>query len=219
MDWDFFFFNNSFLGTSYNFVNYQKNSLRLLIKNSNNVNILSMIKRINLQIDSWICHISFLDFFWDLSNEMDVFLYKLLWSWVRRRHPRRANTWIYLKYWKYLFGKWRFFAKNTMDGNICIIKSHLLHVNHVFRMPNSINIFDSYNKFKINDIWFKKTRDNFKGLYFVLYSNQKGLCFLCKRLLFLNSVDGLSVLKLSDDKSLSSLFISNIVLVHKSCIN
>lgn len=178
-----------------------------------------MIKKINLQIDSWISTISFLDFFWDLSNEMDVFLYKLLWSWVRKRHPRRANTWIYLKYWKYLFGKWRFLAKDTLNGNICLIKSHVIHTNQVFRIPNSINIFDISNKFKINDIWFKKTNNNFKGLYYVLYTNQKGLCLICKRLLFLNSFEKLSLLKLSNEKPVGNIFISNIVLVHKYCIN
>lgn len=217
LNWDFFFFNNLFIGTSYALIKYQKNSLKLLVKSSNNINTLSLVKRINLQIDSWRNNFNFLDFFWDLSNEMDVFLYKLLWSWVKRRHPRRTNTWIYSKYWIYLFGKWRFFSKDILNGNIYLIKSHIVSKSFIFRIPNSICIFNSYNKFKINDIWFKKMKNNFKGLYGLLYYNQRGICLICKRLLSLNSLNEFSILQLSKNKCLNNVFVSNIVLVHKSC--
>lgn len=218
LDWSFYYISYSFIAVpSSNLIKSQKNLLKLLIKTSSNLNIFSIIKTINLQIDSWRYNCSFLDFYWDLSNEIDVFLYKLLWAWVRRRHPRRNNTWIYSKYWKYLFGKWRFFAKDIVDGRIILIKSHLLYKSHIFRIPNSIDIFNINDRFKVNDIWFKKIRNNFRGIYNLLYSNQKGICLACNRLIFSNSLNDLKILRAEKKFISQNAFVSSLILVHNYC--
>ncbi len=219
MNWSFFYNNYLFLGKpSLGFINYQKNSLKLLVKNSGNANLFSIVKNINSQIDYWISNCNFLDFYWDLSNEMDLFLYKILWSWAKKRHPRRSNTWIYSKYWKYLFGRWRFLIRDIIKGNVFLVKSHLFYKSHIFRIPNSISIFDINDKGKISDVWFKKIRKNFKGICAVLYNNQKGICLVCNRLIFLNSANEFKILRLSDKFRSRDVPLSNLTLVHNYCV-
>lgn len=218
LNWRFYYINCFFIGIpSSNLIKAQKSSLNILIKNSNNVNISWIIKNINLQIDSWIYSCSFLNFYWDLSNELDVFLYRLLWRWAKRRHPRRNNTWIYSKYWSYLFGKWRFFVKDIINGKVLLIKSHLYYKSRIFRVPNSINVFDISNKPKVNDIWFKKIRKNFKGICSLLYNNQKGLCPICNRLIFSTSFNDFRVLRKKKKSGSTTIFISNLILIHNYC--
>ncbi len=52
-------------------------------------------------------------------NDMDEYLWKLLWQWGKRRHPNKSGGWIAGKYWT-VTGKdrWRFTGKSKENGEI-----------------------------------------------------------------------------------------------------
>ena len=64
------------------------------------------------------------------ARELDVYLYRLLWKWAKRRHPRRNNTWIYSKYWKVFGGIWSFYVVNNLNGELTFLNSHVYLKKH-----------------------------------------------------------------------------------------
>lgn len=72
--------------------------LKSIIKNSYNLPIFKVVKKINKEIINWnnkrYCSVDC------LNLELDLYLYKLLWKFVRRSHSRRGKIWVYNKYWK-----------------------------------------------------------------------------------------------------------------------
>ncbi len=65
-------------------------------------------------------------------NDMDKYLWNILWQWAKRRHPNKSSHWIARKYWSVdQDGKWRFRCK-TGEGEITLRKhSETEIVRHV----------------------------------------------------------------------------------------
>jgi RNA-directed DNA polymerase len=215
LDWDFFLYNNSsFCILSKFIIRDYKRILKMIIKNSIHSTIFDLIKTLNFQISIWVSKLDYLSFGQDICGEMDIFLYKLLWRWAKRRHPRRTSIWIYSKYWKYIFGSWRFFSIDFSTGNICFLKSHFFRNIVVYRLPLSLNIYNIYNVKKFNSVLLKKTRSEVTGIYRVLVDNQKGLCFVCNKPFGTCFVDKLRIISVF--KSFNS-FGLRLVLIHYYC--
>ena len=113
LGWNFSFYNfNNFLGqVSLDNIRNHKRKLKSLIKNSFGSNFWVVLASLNNLISNWVSFYGCSDFSFDVQGNLDVYLFKILWNWAKRRHPRRPNTWIYLKYWKYLVieKRWNFF--------------------------------------------------------------------------------------------------------------
>lgn len=80
---------------------HHKSKLKLLVKDSYNSSIFSLIDLLNKEVDSFVDCFSFLPTYVFLSKELDCYLYKLLWKLMKRRHPRRSRTWVFSKFWKF----------------------------------------------------------------------------------------------------------------------
>lgn len=76
--------------------------LRDTLKNSRNKPTSAIIAELNLLLENRFCKI--------LKNPLNQYLYKLLWRWARKRHPRQPRSWIYDHYWKILEGRRTFVA-------------------------------------------------------------------------------------------------------------
>jgi RNA-directed DNA polymerase len=76
--------------------------LRDTLKNSRNKSTSAIIAELNLLIKNPFCKI--------FNNTLNQYLYKLLWRWARKRHPRQPRSWIYDHYWKILEGRRTFAA-------------------------------------------------------------------------------------------------------------
>ena len=110
------FGNRFFLKTSTNVVfslvnnselKQYKCRLKTLVKSSYDFNCLQLIKSLNSCIVSWSKEFGSTSFYTSLSVSLDFYLYKLLWTWCKRFHPRRTNSWIFERYWTYISGRFR----------------------------------------------------------------------------------------------------------------
>ena len=189
-----------------------KRCIKLVIKHFSK-NIFFSLKRLNLLILNWVNFWSFSDFISDIFSELDLYLYKLLWKWVKRRHPRRPKTWIYSKYWKYYMGSWKFFVFDSFLGKFSFLISHSFKKFKFYRLPSSFNPFDKRNSSKLDSLWFKKYIFSMRGLFRFLWKRQFGRCFFCYKLF--------SIINLEDIKVFSYCYssgVANLFLVHRFCI-
>lgn len=199
---------------SFDLIRMHKMKLKTIIKNHGNLDVISLITKINRIILSWSYYYNCVDNYWDIWGELDIYLYKLLWKWVKKRHPRRNSVWIYNKYWKLFIGSWKFFAVDFNKGTISFLRSHYLEGYLVYRFPFSSNIFDLMDLSKVHTVFFKKFKNLLSGVYRVLWKKQNGLCFVCKQNFLFITFSNIKVYKLGNLNN----FLSDLVLVHSSCV-
>lgn len=215
LGWNFLKLKNGFFcgNVSLNSIRKHKSKLKLVIKNFGNRPVFSLINIINKLIFNWSLQYSCSDCSWDIWGELDIYLYKLLWKWARRRHPRRPKTWIYQKYWKFVGSNWRFFSSNVLNGSVYFLRSHSQFNSLVYRLPASLNPYNLYNNTKVVKCQFKSFLSLFKGVFRILWVNQEGICFSCKRTFNFSTSFDFKVSKISK----SNNNILNLVLLHRFC--
>lgn len=156
-----------------------KNNLKQIIKSSFNLSIFSLISLLNREIVSWVSYYSYFFNSIALNKSLDLYLYKLLWQFVKRCHPRRSNTWIYNKYWKRFSSVWRFSVLDTVLGRFYCLKLHTSNFLYYPCLPLSLEIFNVMNFKKFFSLLFKRSYNSFNGIHRLAFIKQKGLCFCC----------------------------------------
>nr|YP_009512103.1 RoaA [Euglena hiemalis]AXI98010.1 RoaA [Euglena hiemalis] len=197
-------------------INIYKLKLKLFIKCFFKKNIFLILNLINKKIRNWSKQVIFCFNKKYLCLELDIFLNKLLWQYVKKLHSKKNNTWIYSKYWRCFSGVWKFFILDLSCGNFLFLKSHLYlkdfsGYNYNFRFSKFSNLFNLYNKEQLKGIMFEKIKYTFLSSFSYLYNNQKGLCFICKKPIYSKNSKILT-LKKCDSSLFDSLF-----LVHSYC--
>jgi RNA-directed DNA polymerase len=218
MSWRFFMSKSKKL---FNIINLQeirnyKRSLKSLITKFLSFDIFLLIKTLNNFIITWLNNYKLLNYPWDICSELDLYLYKLLWRFVCRRHLRKSNRWIYNKYWKFLSGKWRFFVFDTTTGNILFLNSHVLRSYKIYRLPSFVNFFDLLDNSMYRTYWFYNLNSKLVGIYRALFIAQSGICVVCKKSF---NLDFLSCIKLSKLtlSNINSNKVAHLVLIHNYC--
>lgn len=221
LDWKFYKSrNNVFLNILSDItIRQYKLKLKNIIKTSLNCSPFLFLKVLNNEIYSWSLRIKNSSNFAFVCSELDLYLYKILWKWARRRHVRRSNTWIYFKYWKFILGRWRFCLLDITSGKFIFLKYHLFASSKSYILPSSLNTFNIFNQKKISYLFFHRFLSTLEGIYFLLWKKQYGLCFVCSKSLGYSSVADLKIMFL---KSYRKNFYLNdfslLVLLHKYCI-
>lgn len=215
LGWQFLLLEKNFYSGIVSRTNIREHKIRLklVVKNYGNCDTFTLLSFINRIIFEWSNSYSCSDFCWDVWGELDVYLDKLLWRWARRRHPRRPNTWIYLKYWRPFFGTWKFFSVNPINGAVILLRSHSSADYFIYRLPLSLNIYDLFNKKKIDIFFYKKSFNLFHGVFQLLWVRQKGLCFCCKRVFSTINFNNVKVCNIRTSKN----YLYNLVLLHSYC--
>lgn len=218
LGWNFSIYgSNQFLGqVSSDNIRNHKRKLKTLIKNSLGSNFFVILSLINNLVSEWVNVYGCSDFFFDVEGNLDVYLFKLLWNWAKRRHPRRPNTWIYLKYWKYfdVERRWNFFFIDFTIGRCLFLFLHTSYFNkNVYRIPSSMNVFDITFFSKLGLVWMKKLSTFLSGFYLILWKKQSGRCFICNKLFLKVGFNDVKILSLKKNQS----FLSDFFLVHKVC--
>lgn len=195
---------------SKNFIKNYKCRLKNLIKSNYNKSIITLLKLLNYEILSWINSNVFSDDWREICSELDTYVYKILWRYVKKCHPRRPCSWIYSKYWKCFSGLWRFFVFDDSSEKIIFLKSHFILQSKFYRIASSLNVYSKFDRDKFFLSYLKKSNKNFTGNLNVLFNEQKGLCFLCNRPLSLSSYKLVGVSKIFSVPH-------NLFLVHSYC--
>jgi hypothetical protein len=171
------------------------------------------IQQLNKLIFHWSFSYNYINCFFDIWSGLDLYIYKLLWNTVRRRHPRRPHTWIYAKYWKFFNGFYRFYFLNSLTGGFSILRSHFYLNYRVSRFPLSCNFFNFFDENKFNFYSFNKFKYSFIGIFKFLWFRQRGVCFLCKKVFNSFNFKSLKVLNFHTMRNNSSSY----YLVHSYC--
>jgi hypothetical protein len=188
--------------------------LKLLIKNYYfNFSNIYFLKQINKLIFYWSISYNYINCLFDVWSNLDVYLYKLLWYSVRRRHPRRPNTWIYSKYWRFFSGFYRFFFLNSITGGFCVLRSHFYLDIYLCRVPLSSSFYSFFDKKKITFFAFNRFKYSFLGLFKYFWFKQRGLCYICHRIF--DSVD-FNAIKIFNMNHMTNN-LSSYSLVHSYC--
>lgn len=213
LDWSFYKSLNSnvFFTPSYLSVKKYRCKLKMLVKNFSNVSCLNLVKSLNVEINEWREKFNIASSYCYAANFLDFYVYKLLWKWCKRFHPRRPNFWIFEKYWKNISGKFSFFSIDISTGRFCFLSSHSSFDVYLKTLPASVCIFDFRDRKKIYSDLFKRTRVKFYGVYGVLFDSQKGICPRCNNLLFRYNSQSFRIIQLS------SSIRPGLVLVHDYC--
>lgn len=198
------------------FRNY-KVKIKIFVKQS--YNSFYLVRKLNKHVSWWVKEFKNVSSFNTLSLSLDVYLYKLLWKWCKRFHPRRSNSWIFNKYWKNISGRYKFFSANPLTGDILFLISHnVTSLSSTILLPSCTSSFEFFDKSKFHYDLFKKTKMDFQGIYGILFDNQRGICPCCNKPFFYFSLHDLRILHVSSsfDNQKST---SRVLLVHNYCFS
>lgn len=216
--WKFLFFHNKKVLNlvSLEEIRAYKRVLKYLVTKFNSSDVFLLLKKINSLIFEWVSNRNLGNYPWDISNELDIYLYKLIWKFVRKRHSRKSNIWVYNKYWKFLSDKWRFFIVDKITGNLLFLRSHNSGTYKIYRLPAFINFFDSLDNEMYYAYWFNDFSIKNWGIYKTLFLSQHGICPICKKNFNLKSFFLIKICKLLLPK-FGTNKISSLVLIHNYC--
>jgi RNA-directed DNA polymerase len=210
--------NNIISDISNNSLRYYKSQLKGFIKNSQNFSVAEFLTKINFMILKWRIKNNYCTSFVSCAYKLDVYLYRLIWKWAKRKHSRRSNSWIYENYWRAFGGVWKFVTTDNNNGNLIFLKSHIsLKTKRLCKLPRSFKVFNLENYQKLNFIWFNKSQLSFNLIYRVLWNKQNGTCFNCLRQLNYFHFNDMTIFKKTRFlKSINSP-VSELILIHKHC--
>lgn len=200
-----------------NVIQQYKIKLKTIVKSSFNLSVVKLLNRLNQEISYWVKNYCSLSSF-ELNSGLDLYLYKLLWKFVKRLHPRRARTWIYAKYWGIFSGVCRFFCYEKSKNNFYFLQSHNNSNVFVECLPLLLDVQYFFNYKKLYLVLFKKSRNYWKGVFKKLLISQRGICYICykpldfsnSKILFYNKYSG---------KNFKSSSIPNVLIIHNYCFN
>lgn len=210
--------NNILSEISSTFLRSYKSKLKVFIKNSHNLSLSEFLKKINFLILKWRIKNNYCTSRFKSASNLDVYLYRLIWKWAKRKHPRRSNSWIYTNYWKAFGGVWKFFTLDSNNGQLIFLKSHIsLKTKRLYKLPRSFKVFNLENYQKLNFVWFNKSTLNFNLIYRVLWNKQKGTCFNCSRQLNYFNCNEIKIFKKTKFLKVINNPFSQLVLIHNHC--
>lgn len=168
----------------------------------------------NLEIQNWCRDYSYFLYKNKSCYDLDLYIYKLLWRFLKRCHPRRSHSWIYLKYWKNISGNWRFIYYDSIKKVFHFLSLHSYIEEDFISFPILLNTFLKKNYKKLFNTLFLKKRPYFKGIHKLLFIKQKGLCNSClKPINFSNN----NIIKILNNIFLKEDSINKVFLLHSYC--
>lgn len=210
------FYKSVFITLSNNAIRNHKRKLKFILKH-NLRDIVVMLKNINNEINRWNQTYYLLSYSVSIGYNLDLYIQKLLWKYIKKVYIKRSNKWIYNKYWRCINGKWNFFSFDSKK-NVVFLISHKYSTFSSKHFFFSFDVFDYRNKRKfVTDSQFEFEFFSSSIIRFI-YKRQKGLCFICKRPFL--PID-LKFIKLSSLKTnnlyMNSYLISKVYLFHSDC--
>ena len=110
----------------------------------------------------------------DAFSHIDYILFEFLWSWAKRRHPKKGKWWISTKYWRSKdTRKWVF---STEDGKELVRVNRIPIIRHTrVRMDANPYLEPDYFTQRQFNHGMKRLSGRFKQIW----KNQNGCCYHC----------------------------------------
>ena len=216
------FFRKTSTKVAFSFINFSelklyKCKLKALVKGSLNSTCVGLIKLLNFNISLWSKKVKATSFYKSVALSLDFYLYKLLWKWCKRFHPRRTNSWIFERYWINISGCFKFFSVNILNAKNIFLISHFSQFEFDKRSLCFVSSFEFRDRGKFYYDSFSKLRGSFRGIYGILFDAQQGICPCCNKLLGDFDLSRLRIFHASGFAKCSRTEF-NLVLVHACCI-
>jgi len=121
-------------------------------------------------------------------SRVDCAIFKSLWQWATRRHPRKAKQWVAEKYFLHsTTGKWVFFGQEAgREGTIQTVqlrKASSVPISRHVKIKGKANPYDPEWEVYFEERLGVKMVNNLKGKRKLLYlwQEQNGLCLVCQQ--------------------------------------
>lgn len=215
--WKFFLNKGDFFSACISFNNLRYHKLRIakILRLNSLCSFFYILKLLNKEILIWTSNFSFSDSFFFTSVNLDYFVYRILWKYIRKLHPRRPKTWIYNKYWKFYNGSYKFLLYDFKIGQFLFLINHMFSVVSFKNFPIYLSNLDFFNVKRFHFLSYSSFSCYLYNVYYYLWKKQLGLCAICFHVFDLSKDFGLKVGYISGTNNF--LGNSNLVLVHKYC--
>jgi len=164
-------------------------NIREIIKGNKATTTVNLIRLLNPVIVGWANyhrHVVAKEIFSDIDTE----IWRVLWRWAKRRHPKKGSKWVKNKYFKPIGTRnWVFSAETgayTKDGSkkwIKLRKASDIPIKRYVKIKAEANPFDLAWENYFEERQFSKMHDNvqMKKRLHNLWLNQAGRCPCCKQ--------------------------------------
>ncbi len=122
----------------------------------------------------------------DAFSRMDALVFRLLWVWAVRRHPKKGKRWVRRKYFKSIGNRNWVFSCTPEDGKIVsLFYTGDVHIKRHVKVKADYNPFDPKWDAYAEKLQQTRTLDSIKHRKQVaaLYEEQRGKCALCHGML------------------------------------
>ena len=151
-------------------------------------------------------------------TSIDSAIFRLLWQWSKRRHPRKPRRWIKEKYFKSVNNRNWVFSGETTDGReLQLVKAADVAIRRHIKIRGDANPYDPkderYFDQRLTRKWLMGERGRGKLRY--LWLQQEGMCSVCR--LKITDSDGWEVHHIIRRVDGGSDNLNNLLLLHPNC--
>ena len=149
---------------------------------------------------------------------VDHAIFKLLWQWAKRRHPRRPRRWIKEKYFRSVKSRNWIFSGETTDGReFQLLQAADVAIKRHIKIRGDANPYDPkderYFDQRLKMKWLLGEKGS--GRLRPLWLQQEGTCLVCQRKIIYNAGWELHHIIRRVDGGSDNL--DNLVLLHPNC--
>ncbi|MFV0477505.1 MAG: group II intron maturase-specific domain-containing protein [Parahaliea sp.] len=125
---------------------------------------------------------------------VDAQLFRALWRWAKRRHPKKGRKWVAKRYWRPVEGRQWTFAATWLNGKgeerlITMVHPSSVKIQRHTKVKEGYNPFDpaweAYGEKRLQDRLCDKLA--YRTQIVSLYRQQAGRCRLCQEAITLES--------------------------------
>lgn len=162
--------------------------IRAVIKDSKQMTTFALIMKLNLKIRGWAMYHRHVVSKHTFSH-VDNTIYKLLWSWARRRHPKKGGKWLQKTYFTTTGGdNHRFFAARSRNGQkewVYLISAAKIPIQRHTKIKSDANPYDPEWEIYFEQRLGVKMEANLRGRRQLsrLWQEQKGICPVCNQII------------------------------------
>jgi RNA-directed DNA polymerase len=170
---------------SYKNVKSVLRKVREIMKANKQITAGNLVTRLNPIIRGWTNyyqHVVSKETFSKVDNE----IFKALWQWAKRRHPKKTRWWIAEKYFRPIGAqKWAFFGNVINDDGtsptVWIVKSASVPIKRHIKIKGEANPYDPQWEVYFEERLGVKMATNLRGKWQLvnLWKEQRGICPIC----------------------------------------